>query len=939
MRASPLFLALGLLAGCQCGGSAPVVRIVAPADGTLLQGPGPHSLVGEVSSPGETLGADRITWRSDRDGILAQGASASSLLSIGSHRLTLEATDSKGQAGSAQVSVTVLASGATDGGTTTTDGGLTVDGGVTTDGGLGSGPTATITAPSSGAVFDEGQAITLEGSATDPEEGALMGASLTWTSDRAGVIGTGTRVSFSNALVGTHRIVLTATDRLGNTGLASTSIEVVRPGANRAPVVTLTQPVAGAVLTLGVAAALAGAATDPEDGALSGAALRWTSSRDGQLGTGASVSAMLSQGVHTVTLTATDSRGLTGSASVTVSVNLPNNQAPQVSISSPAAAQSTAFQGTALVLAGSATDAEDGTIPPSGLSWSSSLDGALGTGTSLTTSALRVGDHTLTLVARDSGGNTGTASVAVTILAANQPPVASITAPTSGAAFTSGTAISLSGAASDPEDGLLSGTSLRWSSSRDGSLGTGSPFVTSGLSIGTHTLTLTATDSGGRTGSASISVTVNMGAGNVPPIARLTGPSTGQASSALTFDGATSSDSDGTISSWRFDFGDGSPAQSGTQAQATHAWSAAGNYTVTLTVTDDRGATATATLTLTISAFVRVPVVVTATNAEVGGACSLDAPGSRVHVAWTTSVHPSVVYGEWVNGALQAETVDGLGFGVGGTVSQFVTLKASASGTPHLLYVRGGQLIYATRSGSAWLRERVDTTTFALNTATDPYRPSLALDATGNAVVLYSSTDPATGGYARPAIARRTSPGTWTQAAVHSGAFATGQNVYPVGGLVLDGARILFPVSNTSLADTFLYSVSGTVASSLFLSSATNAFGGFASTALSGTHLLLQGASGLWDVTLEATFSASTFRTSAFETGAVSQGGLAVDAAGLPRLVIGHGSTLESLRTNAGGYWVREELGNADSGIIGVAVDGANQTRACFVRASRLLIY
>jgi hypothetical protein len=65
----------------------------------------------------------------------------------------------------------------------------------------------------------------------------------------------------------------------------------------------------------------AGTAWDPEDGRPSQEALVWSSSRDGALGTGYSANTqILSRGVHIITLTATDSDGATGSASVTVTV-------------------------------------------------------------------------------------------------------------------------------------------------------------------------------------------------------------------------------------------------------------------------------------------------------------------------------------------------------------------------------------------------------------------------------------------------------------------------------------------------------------------------------------------------------------------------------------------------------------------------------------------
>ena len=62
-----------------------------------------------------------------------------------------------------------------------------------------------------------------------------------------------------------------------------------------------------------------------------------------------------------------------------------------------------------------------------------------------------------------------------------------------------------------------------------------------------------------------------------------------------TFDGTASKDSDGSIASYAWDFGDGS---TGTGTTASHTYAASGDYTVTLTVTDNEGATATTTVSV-----------------------------------------------------------------------------------------------------------------------------------------------------------------------------------------------------------------------------------------------------------------------------------------------------------------------------------------------------
>ena len=99
-------------------------------------------------------------------------------------------------------------------------------------------------------------------------------------------------------------------------------------------------------------------------------------------------------------------------------------------------------------------------------------------------------------------------SLANTTPLANTPPTANITSPSNSNTYISGDSITFNGSGSDNEDGALSGSSLVWTSSRDGQIGSGTSFTSSGLSVGTHTITLAVTDSQGATGSDSVSITV-----------------------------------------------------------------------------------------------------------------------------------------------------------------------------------------------------------------------------------------------------------------------------------------------------------------------------------------------------------------------------------------------------------------------------------------------
>lgn len=74
--------------------------------------------------------------------------------------------------------------------------------------------------------------------------------------------------------------------------------------------------------------------------------------------------------------------------------------------------------------------------------------------------------------------------------------------------------------------------------------------------------------------------------------------STTQTNLRVAVDGTGSSDADGTIASYGWEFGDGSTA---TGVTASHDYTAAGTYTVTLTVTDNSGLTAAQTSTVSVA--------------------------------------------------------------------------------------------------------------------------------------------------------------------------------------------------------------------------------------------------------------------------------------------------------------------------------------------------
>jgi PKD repeat protein len=110
---------------------------------------------------------------------------------------------------------------------------------------------------------------------------------------------------------------------------------------------------------------------------------------------------------------------------------------------------------------------------------------------------------------------------------------------------------------------------------------------------GAHTINAQATDSASNNSTAGVQVTVdNL---NDPPQARFTYDCTNL---SCNFDASASSDSDGTIVEYAWDFGDSS---GGSGVNPDHIYANAGAYNVELTVTDDDGATGTDIQSVSVS--------------------------------------------------------------------------------------------------------------------------------------------------------------------------------------------------------------------------------------------------------------------------------------------------------------------------------------------------
>jgi PKD repeat protein len=112
---------------------------------------------------------------------------------------------------------------------------------------------------------------------------------------------------------------------------------------------------------------------------------------------------------------------------------------------------------------------------------------------------------------------------------------------------------------------------------------------------GTYTITLTVTNDSLNTDTVATTVFV----GNMQPTAAFTlSPEVPDVNEAVSFDATASSDPDGSIVRYDWDFGDGTVLYDG-GATPSHTYTTDGTYQVVLTVTDDFGDTAQATTPVT----------------------------------------------------------------------------------------------------------------------------------------------------------------------------------------------------------------------------------------------------------------------------------------------------------------------------------------------------
>ncbi|WP_026872606.1 PKD domain-containing protein [Inquilinus limosus] len=212
----------------------------------------------------------------------------------------------------------------------------------------------------------------------------------------------------------------------------------------------------------------------------------------------------------------------------------------------------------------------------------------------------RPGRYLVSLTADDGSGQPCGADTAEASIVVNTPPVA---APGPARRVSVDEAIAFDARQSFDPDGRI--TAYSWDFG-DGARSDAAQLSHAYDRPGTYTVSLTVADDAGLPNSTAAATTTIVV--NAPPVSVAGADKSAAIGEPLVFDGSASSDPDGRLLTWDWDFGNG---DKGTGEETTYAFDRPGTYQVRLTVRDDSG-TSSATGESVLSVRVNNPPVASA---------------------------------------------------------------------------------------------------------------------------------------------------------------------------------------------------------------------------------------------------------------------------------------------------------------------------------------
>ncbi len=348
---------------------------------------------------------------------------------------------------------------------------------------------------------------------------------------------------------------------------------------------------------------------------------------DGSAGSGLVTTHTYSvRGTYTVTLTVTDDRGLSDSATQFVAVSATENPSAVFTVSPT----SPKLDEPVFVNAAGSTAAPGRTIVSHAWTFG---DGGLGSGVTTTHRHTELGSFAITLTVTDDVSKTGTSSKTVFVGAQPTPTAAFTFSPTS-PSVDSVVQFDASLSTASPDRTIVS---YRWAFG-DGGTGSGRVDTHTYSTAGTYTVVLTVTDNIGITDTATQTITVG---GKSSPTASFTiSPSSLPSGGGTIVADATASTAPpgATIVRYEWNFGDSTIVDVVSTPVHTHVYTADGTFTITLTVTDSAGRKQTTTGTITVgsgSPTASFTISPTGLPAGAAGTVIVDASASKAPTGTT----------------------------------------------------------------------------------------------------------------------------------------------------------------------------------------------------------------------------------------------------------------------------------------------------------------
>ncbi|MCX6094877.1 MAG: PKD domain-containing protein [Candidatus Bipolaricaulota bacterium] len=391
------------------------------------------------------------------------------------------------------------------------------------------------------------------------------------------------------ASAGTYRVQLTVTTRGGATSSAARSVTVLNAPPHASFTFSPANPKVSQMVTFSAAG------SGDTDGSV--VLYEWDFDEDGITdATGTTVTrAFSSVGAKTVMLTVTDNAASEDSVTRVVPVQgTPPTAAFTYTPTAPVTGQVISFS------ASTSADA-DGTIIL--YEWDFNGDGATdATGMSVTHSFASVGVYPVMLTVTDNDQQVGAETKGIPVSAGgtsgdNQAPVADFTiTPAEGDEANLNEVLTFKADGSSDADGSI--VAYEWDFDRDGIYdATGSTASFIYHAGGAKIVTLRVTDNEAAYGYKTRVVSVEF----VRPQANFTyTPSQPEVDEIVTFDGSSSTDRDGEVEFYEWDFDDDGETDA-TGQSVNHVFSRGGSLPVTLIVTDDDGVTDYTTKILTVA--------------------------------------------------------------------------------------------------------------------------------------------------------------------------------------------------------------------------------------------------------------------------------------------------------------------------------------------------